>query len=386
MTNNISKPTVWHIGGDDVHKRIPLLHALKDRGFDVAAIGSENDGDFQAQDIPYFRYNLKRKLTPWSDLRSCRELSTLLKRQKPDVVHGFDPKPAIAAPILARRAGIPGRVRTITGLGFVMASESPAARALRPVYRYLQRQASASSFTIFQNGDDRDYFLQHGLVREGREKLILSSGVDVERLRSERPGAEQLAVMRRSLGLVGKLVVTMISRVDENKGVREFVEAADLVRRQIDNVVFLLVGPYASEGKQASQFVERIRRQPEAVRYLGPRKDIPAILSLSDVCALPSYREGLPRVLVEAGALQIPSVTTDVPGCRDVVRDDWNGRLVPPRDSRALADAMIELLGDQAKRTDMGRRSYYYVKETFDLSSVADAYAEIYRRALAEGH
>ena len=385
MTGNISRPTVWHIGGDDVHKRIPLLHALKDRGFDVAAVGSEDDGEFQAQGIPYFHYNLKRKLTPWSDLRSCRELSMLLKKQRPDIVHGFDPKPAIATPILAQKAGIPGRVRTITGLGFVMASDSPVARALRPVYRQLQRQASASSFTIFQNSDDRAYFLRHGLVQEGREEIVLSSGVDVEHLRSQRPGVELLATMRRSLGLEGKLVVTMISRIDENKGVREFVQAADLVRRKIKNTAFLLVGPYASEGKQAAQFIEQIRHRSETVHYLGPRKDIPAILSLSDICALPSYREGLPRVLVEAGALQVPSVTTDVPGCRDVVLDGWNGRLVPSRNSRALADAMIELLSDQTKRTEMGQRSYQYVKGKFDLSSVADAYAEIYVRALADG-
>jgi glycosyltransferase involved in cell wall biosynthesis len=177
----------------------------------------------------------------------------------------------------------------------------------------------------------------------------------------------------------------MISRIDENKGVREFVQAADLVQRHMKNTAFLLVGPYASEGKQAEQFVEQLRHQSETVHYLGPRKDIPAILSLSDICALPSYREGLPRVLVEAGALQVPCITTDVPGCRDVILDDWNGRLVPPRNTQALADAMIELLSDQTRRTEMGQRSYQYVKEKFDLSSVADAYAKIYLRALADG-
>ncbi|MEM7634216.1 MAG: glycosyltransferase family 4 protein [Pseudomonadota bacterium] len=385
MTDSTLRPTVWHIGGDDVHKRIPLLHALKDRGFNVAAVGSEDDTEFQAHDIPYFHYNLERKLTPLSDLRSCRELSTLFKKQKPDIVHGFDPKPAIATPILAQRAGVPARVRTITGLGFVMTSNSLKARMLRPLYRHLQRQASASSFTIFQNNDDRAYFLQNELVEQGREDLVLSSGVDVEKLRSERPGPEHIAAMRRSLGLDGKLVVTMISRIDENKGVREFVQAAGLVQREIKNTAFLLVGPYASEGKQAQQFVEQLKGQPETVQYLGPRKDIPAILALSDVCALPSYREGLPRVLVEAGALEVPCVTTDVPGCRDVVLDDWNGRLVPPKDSRALANALIELLGDQTRRTEMGQRSYRHVKEKFDLSTVADAYAGIYFRALAGG-
>ena len=378
-----SRPTVWHIGGDDVHKRIPLLNALKDRGFDVAAVGCEASDEFDAEGIPYYGYHLRRKLTPWSDVRSCSELSALFKEQRPDVVHGFDPKPAIAAPILAHRAGIPGRVRTITGLGFVMTSDSALARTLRPVYRNLQRRASASAFTIFQNGDDRDYFLRNGLVNEGREQLVLGSGVDVDQLRAACPGPDELAALRRSLGLEGKRIVTMISRVDENKGVHEFVEASMMVGREIENVAFLLVGPFAGEGKPAEKFVEQLRRQPCDVRFLGPRRDVPAILGLSDVSVLPSYREGLPRVLIEAGAMGLASVTTDVPGCRDVVRHNWNGLLVPPRDSAALAAAIADLVKDQGRRAEMGTRSYHHIKKTFDLAFVADAYAEIYRRAIA---
>ena len=162
MTANSISPTVWHVGGDDVHKRIPLLHALEKRGFRVGAVGSEDGSDFREHEIPYYRYNLQRKLTPLSDLRSCSEFSALLRQHPPDIVHGFDPKPAIAVPILARKAGIPARVRTITGLGFVFASDSAKARTLRPVYRNLQKWASASAYTIFQNRDDRDYFVDNG--------------------------------------------------------------------------------------------------------------------------------------------------------------------------------------------------------------------------------
>ena len=223
-------------------------------------------------------------------------------------------------------------------------------------------------------------------MEDGREEIVLGSGVDVEQIRAERPSPEKLAEMKQQLGLDGQFVVTMISRVDENKGVREFVEAADLVHKHMDNVTFLLVGPYASEGEEAARFVEEIRMRPQTVRYLGPRKDIPALLALSDVCALPSYREGLPRVLVEAGAIEVAMVTTDVPGCRDVVQDNLNGRLVPPKDSRALAYAILDLLGDEAKRKSMGDHGLRYVREHFDLARVADAYAAVYRRALAEGY
>lgn len=385
MDDPAPMPTVWHVGGDDVHKRIPLLHALRKRGFNVGAVGSEDGSAFEGQDIPYYHYTLQRKLTPFSDIQSCRELSALFKDHKPDVVHGFDPKPAIAVPLLARSAGVPARVRTITGLGFVMTSESVKARALRPIYRQLQRWASGASYTIFQNSDDREYFFANDLVEDGREEIVLGSGVDVEQIRSERPAPEKLAEMKQELGLDGQFVVTMISRIDENKGIHEFVEAADLVHQHMNNVTFLLVGPYASEGEEAARFVEDILTRPQTVRYLGPRKDIPALLALSDVCVLPSYREGLPRVLVEAAAIEVPMVTTDVPGCRDVVQDNLSGHLVPPKDSKALAYAILDLIGDQAKRKSMGDHGLRYVKEHFDLAKVADAYATIYRRALAEG-
>ncbi len=383
MTAYASSPTVWHVGGDDVHKRIPLLQALQDRGFRVGAAGSEDGGVFRQHDIPYYRYTLQRKLTPLADLRSCREFSSLLKRRAPDIVHGFDPKPAIAVPLLGRNAGIRARVRTITGLGFVFASDTAVALTLRPVYRNLQKWASAASYTVFQNRDDRDYFLQNGMVERGREEIVLSSGVDVERLRAEAPGRKALTDLREQLGTDGKKVVTMISRIDENKGIREFAEAAEIVAGQRTDTVFLLIGPFASEGEAAARFVDQLPDRYGSVLYLGPRPDIPALLSLSDLCVLPSYREGLPRVLVEAGAMQVPCVTTDVPGCRDVVRDGWNGRLVPSRDAPALAAAITGLLDDVDARLSMGRRGYRHVKENFDLSYVADAYADIYERALA---
>ena len=383
MTAYAPSPTVWHVGGDDVHKRIPLLQALEDRGFRVGAVGSEEGEVFREHNIPYYRYTLQRKLTPLADLRSCSEFSTLLKRRAPDIVHGFDPKPAIAVPLLGRKAGIPARVRTITGLGFVFASDAAVARTLRPVYRNLQKWASAASYTVFQNSDDRDYFLENGMVERGREEIVLSSGVDVERLRAEAPGQKALAALRDQLGIDGKQVVTMISRIDENKGIREFAEAAEIVAGQRADTVFLLIGPFASEGEAAARFIDRLPNRYGSVLYLGPRPDIPAFLSLSDLCVLPSYREGLPRVLVEAGAMQVPCVTTNVPGCRDVVRDGWNGRLVPSRNAPALAAAITELLDDGDARLSMGERGYRHVKEYFDLSYVADAYADIYERALA---
>ncbi len=378
-----SPPTVWHVGGEDIRLRIPLLLALRERGFNVGAVGSEDGNAFADCNIPYFRYTLERGINPLADLRTRTQLFDLLSKHKPDIVHGFDTKPAIISPLVAKKAGIPGRVRTITGMGYVFSSTSTLALALRPIYHYLQRRAStATGITVFQNPDDREYFHKHRMVQDGRDDLVLGSGIDIEGFMKNRPNPEKLAVLRRELGLEGQLVVTMIARLVVSKGVREYLQAASIVRQKMENVTFLLVGPLSSEGRQAIA-INEIQEQVNIVHYLGPRNDIPALLSLSDLFVLPSYyREGVPRVLLEAGAMELPLIATDMPGCKEVVRDGWNGLLVPPRDVKALATAMLQLLKSQDERALMGNRSGLHVRENFTLEQVADAYAKIYYRVL----
>lgn len=382
---NRSKNTIWHIGGEDVRFRIPLLQALRERGFDVGAVGSEGGEAFVHADIPYFQYTLARGIDPIADIRTRREFFQLCRQHQPDLIHGFDTKPAMLAPIVAQQAGIPGRVRTITGMGYVFSSTSPLALTLRPIYRRLQRQASAATgITIFQNSDDRDYFNHYNMVQPDRSELVLGSGIDLDSLRAKLPDADSLALTRRELGLTGKLVVTMIARLVVTKGVREFLQAARRICQEMPDVVFLLVGPTTSEGKQAIS-AEEIASYTDSVRYLGSRNDIPTLLSLTDVFVLPTYyREGIPRVLLEAGAMALPMVTTDMPGCKDVVHDGWNGYLVPPRDATSLATAILKLLQNPVQSNEMGTHSKLHVAENFSLDRVADAYANIYHRVLAQ--
>jgi len=377
-------PTIWHIGGEDVRLRIPLLLALRDRGFNVAAVGSEGGEAFAEHQIPYWRYTLARGIDPLADVRTRIQLTHLFNQHKPDLIHSFDTKPALLAPIVAKKAGIPGRVRTITGMGYVFSSTSPFALTLRPLYRHLQRQASASTgVTVFQNTDDRTYFHEHNMVQAGCDDLVLGSGIDIEALSKNRPNPEKLAQVKRELGLEGKLVVTMIARLVISKGVREYLQAARLVAQEMSTVTFLLIGPLASEGRQAVPEIE-IHQCADVVNYLGVRHDIPTLLSLTDLFVLPSYyREGVPRVLLEAATMALPLITTDMPGCKEVVQNNWNGLLVPPKNPKALATAILQLLKSETQRTLMGDRSRSHVQTNFSLPQVADAYAAIYHRALS---
>jgi glycosyltransferase involved in cell wall biosynthesis len=287
------------------------------------------------------------------------------------------------ASFAALRAGVPVRVRTLTGMGYVFSSRSPLALGLRPVDLALQAAASrAASMTVFQNRDDQALFMRLRLAREDASTLVPGSGIDTALLQSRRPPAEELESLRRELGIEHTRVVTMVSRLVRTKGVAEFCAAARAVRTQRPDCTFLLVGPLSSEGWQAVSRRE-VEGNPD-VRWLGPRHDVPALLALSDVFALPTfYREGVPRALLEAAALGLPLVSTDMPGCRDVIRDGCNGILVPPRDAPALAEALLRLLdAEPDELRQMGERSREHVERHFTLEHVADSYARIYRRLL----
>ena len=184
-------PLVWYVGGEDVHMRIPLLQKLQQRGFAVAALGSEPADIFDRHGITYLKYPLSRGLSPFSDLKTKSVLKRLFQEGRPDLVHGFDTKPAIFAPTCAKRTGIVGRVRTITGMGYVFSSDMIIAKCLRPVYRYLQKNASRSSgMTIFQNNDDLQYFLDRQMVDANRAAVVKGSGIDFEDFLKRLPSAD----------------------------------------------------------------------------------------------------------------------------------------------------------------------------------------------------
>ena len=385
-----SRPTVWIIGSGRLHLRIPLMQRLTAAGFRMAAAGPDPGPEFAEAGFEYHRFPLGRALSPLGDWRAQRELARLFAEHRPDLVHSVNTKPSLLVPAAAARTGGPAVVRTITGMGALFSSYSPKSLALRLLYRRLQRRAARQcagsggyGATVFQNPDDRQYFLDHGLIEPATDELVLGSGIDVEAYVATAGGPAERAALQDQLGLVDGPVVTMVARLLRPKGIDEFLEAAKLVREHDPRVRFLLIGPEVRDGPTAYP-AERVRRC-EHVTYLGRRPDVATLLAISDLFVLPSYlREGVPRVLLEAGAMGLPLITTDMPGCREVVRHGENGLLVPARDPRTLASMIFDLLADPARRRRMGQDSHRHVARTFHLDIVASRYAEIYHRAL--GH
>ena len=377
------RPTVWIVGSGRLNLRIPLMKALRERGFEMAAVGQDAQPDFKEHGFPYHQYPLRRILNPLLDRKASKALRDLFRRGQPQLVHAVNTKPCLLVPSAAKAMGVPACIRTITGLGALFSSGSTLGLCLRPAYRTLQRAAGKHvRLTVFQNPDDRDYFLRHRMILPGSDRLVLSSGISVEEFRETRGSYQHRESLRESLGLKGRIVVTMISRLIKPKGVEEFLQAAAQVRKTNPRLAFLLVGAPMADGPGAIS-VDRIRSWSADVQYLGSRTDVASLLAISDIFTLPSYfREGVPRVLLEAGAMRVPSITTDLPGCREVVRHGRTGLLIPPRSVEALSQAILRLASCSESRREMGRQALLHVQEHFHLSKVADAYATIYDQAM----
>lgn len=377
--------SVLHVAGVDTHLRLPSILQLRDRGIQVCAAGSGAPDAFEAHGIPYHRYPLARGAAPLADRKSREHLAGIIRDVRPHVVHSFSTKPCVLVPPVAQAAGVPAVVRTICGLGYLYSTDSLKTRLLRIPYLMLHRRASRASWcTIFQNQDDHELFLSKGVVSEENSMLIPGSGVDIDALRTQLPDPERREHLRQELKLHDSVVVIMVSRLVRQKGVEHYLQAAREIRKQFPNVRFLLVGPVAGEGGQAVS-LQTIESFAGDVTYLGYRSDIPELLSVSDVFVLPTmYREGVPRVLMEAGALGLALVTTDMPGCRDVVIDEQTGLCIEPGNQPALTAAIQKLVEAPGLRADLGSRAFARIQSTFEMSRIVDAYLDVYSAALGE--
>lgn len=371
------------VGGDDHHLRIPFLLDLQRQGFDVVAAGTGDPSAFARAGIAYRGYAFRRTLALASDVAAVAALARILREVGPDVVQTFDTKPNLLV-ALARRRGDSWRlVRTINGMGWIFATRSFAAAVMRPVYRAMQRIAAPrTDVTVFQNEADRSYFVSHRMAREGACRVVGGSGIDVDSFLAARARAPCREAIRASLGIRAGQVVVTATRLTRLKGIATLLAAAKLVRKLHPDVCFLLVGPLEQEGRFAIRKEELERHAPH-VTWIGPRSDIPAVLSAADIFVLPTeYREGLPRVLLEAALAELPIVTTPMPGCLSVVRPHENGLLAPPRDPGFLAAQILILLRDPARARAMGRRGAELVRNEFSLGGVVARYAGLYRQVV----
>lgn len=351
--------------------RLALGVAAQQAGFDVvvATRFSEHRKIIEECGLRAVQFEMNRRgLNPFALFREAVSLAAILRREHPDIVHLVALRPVVVGALAARLVGIKGVVSAVTGMGFLF-----AAGGRLPWIRGVLQKALPSllsrGLTIVQNGDDGRQLQSFGLS-ESRLRHIPGAGVDIDRFTP-------------TVGVNEPIVVMMACRLLWDKGVGEFVEAARMLNGR--NARFVLVGAVDSGNPAAISDSQLQRWVAEGVvEWWGHSKDMAATLSQADIYCLPSsYREGMPKVLLEAMACGKACVTTDAPGCRDAVRNGDNGLLVPIKDAVALAAAIARLIDDPASRGRMGMRGRERAVQEFSQQRVIEATLAVYREVLA---
>jgi glycosyltransferase involved in cell wall biosynthesis len=354
--------------------RLPIALGARAAGYEVhvatpvdaASPGIERQG-LRFHPIPLSRSGM----APDRELRAIGALVALYRELRPDLVHHVTAKPILYGGIAARIARVPAVVHAVTGLGYMFISEAARAKLLRQLVRLAYRAVTShgNCAMIFQNEDDRRLFA--GAIMTDQVAMIRGSGVDLARFRAQPlPRGEPP-------------IVVLPSRMLWDKGVGELAAAArELKRRGVAVRVALVGGIDPSNPAAIPRSTIESWVKEGIVEWWGQRDNMAEVFAQATIACLPSYREGMPKALLEACATGRPIVTTDVPGCRDVLTGGDHGVLVPARDSIALANALASLLGDRPRLERMAGRAAAHATR-FSVESVVAQTLALYGQLLA---
>ncbi|MBA2671088.1 MAG: glycosyltransferase family 4 protein [Gemmatimonadetes bacterium] len=358
--------------------RLPVAQAERDRGAEVVVIAPDGGRGHEVERAGFEFIPLplsRRGLNPWAELKTVLFLARTYRRLRPDLVHHLTIKPVLYGSLAARFClPRPAVVNAVTGLGFVFTEAG--ASLLRPLVRLLYRGVlrGPRTVTIFENGDDRREFVAAGLIPRSSAALLPGLGVDCGRY---HPTAEP----------EGTPLVILPCRMLWNKGVGHFVDAATLLRSRGIEARFALVGSPDPGNPSCIPAAQLEQWEAEGnVEWWKHRSDMPAVFASANLVAFPTcYREGVPRVLLEAAAAGRAIVASDMPGCREVVRPGVNGELVPPGDVHALASAIETLLKDAPRRAAYGRAARGIAVSEFDADTVIGRMLALHEEVVHSG-
>jgi len=354
-----------------------LGHAARDLGLEIhvaAPCGrvrpDSGNEPFTVHPIPMTR----KGTSMWKEPATVLALLRLYRSLRPSLVHHLRLKPVLYGSLAANLAGVPAVVNTLTGLGFIFTDESEKTAPLRKWVEMGCRRAFRHSNlrVIFQNPDDRAVFIRKRIVGGDQTAVIKGSGVD-------------LSVYRPSAEPEGLPVVILASRMLWDKGVAQFVEAARMLKSEGVHARFALVGePDPDNPAAIPQEQLEVWHESGEIEWWGLQdpKSMPGVLARSHIVCLPSYREGIPRILIEAAASGRPIVTTDAPGCRELVRPGVNGIIVPSRDTASLASALRFLIEHPEARVAMGANNREVAVQEYSQELVISQFVAVYRDLL----
>ncbi|HEX6418413.1 MAG TPA: glycosyltransferase family 4 protein [Acidimicrobiales bacterium] len=322
-----------------------------------------------------------RSMAPVEDARALFELVRLFRRLRPSIVHTHTPKPGVYGRVAARLAGVPVVVNTVHGLYALPEDPWPKRAA---VYGMERLAATCSHAELLVNAEDRDTLRR---LRVPEDRLtVIGNGIDLDRFDPASVDADDRAAARRELGASSDadVVVGLVGRQVREKGYPDVFQAAASLRDRHPELRFAVIGPEEPDKVDALTAADRRLAADAGVRFLGARDDVPRLYAAMDVFVLASHREGFPLSPMEASAMGVPAVVTDIRGCRQVVDDGATGLLVPPRDPGALAASISRLAADPALRQRLGSAARRKAIESFGHQRCVEVVLATYERLLTE--
>ena len=356
--------------------RRSLAHFLLGQGYEVILVSPpgkyvellKEDG------FNWIAWNLGRQSTaPWHELPAIFALFKIYRHERADLVHHHTIKPVLYGSLAASAARILNIVNSITGRGYVFLSPETKASLLKqflqPFYRFIFR--NSHQVAIFENDEDRQYFIQTKMIPSAQTRLIAGVGVDTEQF---APATEPSGIP----------IILYSGRMLWDKGIGVLVEAAHIIHKACPARVVLVGSPDPGNPTSISEDQLKAWAAEGVIEWWGWQSDMCSIYQKATIVTLPSFYEGVPTALLEAAACARPIVATDTPGSRDIVIDSLNGLIVPTNDSIALADALMKLLADPLQRGRMGKAGRQLVLDKFDVNLVNQATLAVYQNLLSK--
>ena len=352
--------------------RLNLARAMKKDGYEVVFIAPYDNkySKLIEEEFRFFDVDIDSKgMNPINDMKMILSLYKTFKIIKPDIILNFTIKPNIYSSIVAGVMGI-ASISNITGLGTIFIKESLVTKIAKLLYKVA---LNFNSVVFFQNRDDENLFTYNNLVDKNKIDLLPGSGVDLKKF-----------VPSQTKTLNNKIIFLVIARLLKDKGIVEYIEAIKIIQKKYKNVEFKILGAVGVENKTAISKDElQVWIDNNLVEYLGVSDDVQKIIASVDCVVLPSYREGTPRSLLEACAMEKPIITTNVVGCKEVVDDSINGYLCKVKDTKDLANKIEMMINlSQDERVSMGRLGRKKVVDKFDEKIVIDKYLNSIREIL----